>query len=103
MVSGPGLTFSFCRGRCFGLCFEASFGLGFLAVAGVGFRLSLRVLFCFMAGSPLHLECVYIGSLTHPAGSRPSHPISVLPTFREGSDRVAKSVRAVYAFPETTL
>ena len=30
-----------------------------------------------MAGSPLHLECVYIGSLTHPSGDRPSHPISV--------------------------
>src|SRR6185369_16553821 len=25
--------------------------------------------------SPLHLECVCIGSLTHPTGARPSHPI----------------------------
>jgi hypothetical protein len=35
------------------------------------------VLFFFMAGLLLHFECVTIGSLTHPAGDRPSHSISV--------------------------
>src|ERR1035438_2597373 len=28
--------------------------------------------------SPLHFECVPIGSLSHPVGGRPSHPISVV-------------------------
>jgi hypothetical protein len=36
-----------------------------------------RMIFCFMAGLLLHLECVSIGSLSHPAGDRPSHPISI--------------------------
>src|ERR1035438_7549954 len=44
------------------------------------FGLFRQVLFFFMAGSPfLHLECVSIGSLSHPAGDRPSHSISVTP------------------------
>src|SRR5205807_5184610 len=34
------------------------------------------MLFFFMVGSFLHFECAHIGSLSHPAGSRPSHPIS---------------------------
>src|SRR5271168_5321262 len=34
------------------------------------------VIFFFMAGLLLHLECVSIGSVSHPAGGRPSHPIS---------------------------
>jgi len=36
-----------------------------------------------MAGSPLHFECVSIGSLPHPAGSRPSHSISQGRPFQE--------------------
>src|SRR6266481_3954899 len=35
-----------------------------------------RMLFFFMAGLLLHFECVSIGSLSHPAGGRPSHTIS---------------------------
>src|SRR5260370_23452267 len=29
-----------------------------------------------MAGLLLHFECVFLGSLSHPAGARPSHTIS---------------------------
>src|ERR1700687_139979 len=45
--------------------------------AAARFGLCLTVLFFFMAGLLLHFECVSIGSLSHPAGSRPSHSISV--------------------------
>jgi hypothetical protein len=34
------------------------------------------LLFFFMAGLLLHFECASIGSLSHPAGDRPSHSIS---------------------------
>src|ERR1035438_182191 len=36
--------------------------------------------------SPLHFECVPIGSLSHPVGGRPSHPISVEPCSFATSD-----------------
>src|SRR6266567_6168324 len=42
------------------------------------FKLFGQVLFCFMAGSPFCTSSAFpIGSLSHPAGDRPSHPISV--------------------------
>src|SRR2546421_3483575 len=45
--------------------------------ADARFGLCATVLFFFMAGLLLHFECVSIGSLSHPAGDRPSHSISV--------------------------
>jgi hypothetical protein len=44
-------------------------------VLGVACTPLNSLLFFFMVGLLLHLECVTIGSLTHPAGDRPSHPI----------------------------
>src|SRR5882672_2442821 len=50
--------------------------IGPLLRAAARFGLWALVLFFFMAGLLLHFECVSIGSLSHPAGDRPSHSIS---------------------------
>jgi hypothetical protein len=58
------------------------------------FGLCLTILFFFMAGFLLHFECLSIGSISHPAGGRPSHPISVA-SVRYGREVVETSVCAL--------
>src|SRR5450631_2660412 len=68
------------------------------------FELFGPVLFFFMAGSPFCTSSAYhIGSLSHPAGDRPSHSISVTHSRHAASLRAARGSRRFDAIFSQTL